>query len=331
VNPLAVHSVGMVTPAAGDAAGSIGLIYTESRQFGSLPRIAVGAPEPSGLRTPLGGELAGVDRLVALGARALWEAVDGDLAERELGLVVCAPSAEDETSLSSTGDELLGRLASQAQLRVARRGCRGFSSGRSAIFDALAFARTVLQQSDLPAICLLGVDSLVTRSRLKRSLEYGEAQCIPGEAAAAVVLSRKPVSGREPLLIGWGATNLSSTGVSSPVSGRALIGAIEQAVADAELSGPVFTQMVCDTSGAEPDMEELAWAKTGRPFARSTQMESYFPHFVTGDAGAAMGPLALATAAFLIGKSPSPAMALGCISSSRQRGAAILASSAGSA
>jgi hypothetical protein len=54
-------------------------------------------------------------------------------------------------------------------------------------------------------------------------------------------------------------------------------------------------------------------------------MQCLLPHVSIGDAGAAMGVLALATSAFLIDKRAWPAAGLCCFTAAGPRGAAVVA------
>jgi hypothetical protein len=332
VNPVAIAGVGMVTPGAGDAGGSVGCIFVEARRFDALP--SIGGISLAGAKSPIADEIVGVERLVQLGSRALWEAVDAETAKESLGLVVCAPAETEEPALAGQTRTLLARLAIEAELHLAPRASQVFASGRNAIFDALPFALAALAQNDVSAVCLLGVDSLVTRPRLRRFVEQGGAvgagHPTPGEAAAAVVLTRGTGPSRFAMLVGLGVTNqgfLDQDGPSHP--GKALVAAVDRAVAEAELERPKFSGLAYDMAGSAQDTEELAWTKTGSVLATSTDMETVFPHVATGDAGAAMGVLTLATTAFLVHKTRWSALGLCCLSGAGRRGAAILCRNAG--
>lgn len=323
MNPLAIDSIGMITPLAEDAGGSVGCIYTGARRFDELGFSLTGA------KAPLPDDLVGLERLVRLGAYALFEAIYEELAAEKIGLVVCAPTEVDEPSLTGQSAALLAGLAAASELSFVPRASRVFASGRNAIFEAFPFARVALLQPDLAAVCLLGVDSLVTKPRLQRFLERGTARRsggrVPGEAAAAVVLTRR----REPqalaLLRSFGTANEPAVGQQgSPSLAKGLLAAIDQAVAHAQLAQPVFSGLVHGMAGTAEEAEELAWAKTGRAFALSTELQCVFPHVSTGDAGAAMAVLSMATSAFLIDKGVWPAAGLSCLAAYAQRGAVIM-------
>jgi hypothetical protein len=322
VNPIAIDSIGMITPLANDAGGSVACMYIGARRFDELGLSLVGA------KLPLPDDMVGMDRLVRLGTYALGEAIYEELAAEKIGLVVCAPSALDEPGCQSVA--LLAGLAAESDLTFAPRASRVFASGRDAIFEALPFACAALTQPDLAAVCILGVDSLVTKPRLIQFLERGETvgagARVPGEAAAAVVLTRTRDPQALALLCGFASASEPSVGPqNSPNLGKGLLAAIDKAVADVQLPQPVFSGLVHDMAGTAGEAEELAWAKTGRAFAQSSEMRCLFPHISTGDAGAAMGALALATSAFLIDKGAWPVAGLCCFTSEQQRGAAILA------
>jgi hypothetical protein len=332
VNPVAVSSVGSITPAAGDADGSVGCMYVEARRYDNLPKVCEQDIPLVGARTPIPDNVVGLDRLVSLGSEALWDAVTPELAGEPIGLVVCAPSEVDEPAMAGQSDVLLSRLATEAEVSLAPRASRVFSRGRSSIFEALPFALGSIMRPELAAVCVLGVDSLVTKTRLRRFLEQGGATGsglpLPGEAGAAVVLTRMHEPSALAVLLGLGVTNdrfPDQEGPSHP--GKGMITAIDRATAEAEVERPMFSGLVCDEAGTSNETEELAWAKTSNAFMHSPAMETVLPYVATADAGAAMGPLALATTAFLLHRAAWAAPALCCFCAPGQRGAAILAPS----
>lgn len=326
---VVVHAIGMITPGAGDAAGSVGLIYTETRSSAALPRVTAQPLPLTGAKTPIADDVVGVDRLVALGVQALWDAVDAELAATKIGLLVCTPSEEDEPELAGQHDGFLARLAAGAELALAPQASRVFASGREAIFEALPFAMDLLNRSAVPAVCILGVDSLVTRPRLKSLLESGTGFGIdhpsPGEAAAGVVLTRQAKVDSLALLSGVGmSTHPSSIDAGQPNLGKGLLAAIDMALSQSQWDGPIFSGLVHDMAGSTKDYQELAWIKSGSVFAQSSDMATLLPCVATADAGAAMGALALATTAFLIDKRAFGGAGLCCLGSGQKRGAVVL-------
>jgi 3-oxoacyl-[acyl-carrier-protein] synthase-1 len=320
VTPVAIDSIGIITAGADDAGGSVGCMVTGARRVDEL------AFSMAGAKTPIPDHVIGLDRLVQLGAFALDEAIHADLASAKIGLVVCAPSEADEPTLAGQTDDLLARLAAEFELTLAPRASRVFASGRNAIFEALPFARAALLQPHLAAICILGVDTLVTKPRLRQCIEAGgDDRVCPGEAAAAVVLTRTKAPHAMAFLRAIGTATEPSVGRSGqPNLGKGLLAAIHAAMAAAQENRPALSGLVHDMAGTAQDAEELAWAKTDRVFSASTRMECLFPSVSAGDTGAAAGVLSLATLAFLVDKGLWPAAGLCCFSSGAQRGAALL-------
>lgn len=330
VKPVAIDSVGVITPAAGDVSGSVGCMYVEARRFDDLPRVGSQGPSLVGAKTPIPDDVVGLDRLVRLGTEAVWEAVGAEAAEAEIGLVVCAPLEIDEPALAGQSEVFLSRLATEAELSVAPRASRVFTLGRSSIFEALPFALASIMQPDVAAVCMLGVDSLVTKPRLRLFLErggtIGSGHPSPGEAGAAVVLTRRQGPSAHAILLGLGvAKDRFVDQEGPPHPGKGILTAIDRATAEAEAERPTFSGLVCDAAGTPAEAEELAWAKTGAAFAGSPEMDTVFPYVASADAGAAMGVLGLATAAFLIHKGAWAAPALCSFCAPGQRAAAMLA------
>jgi hypothetical protein len=90
MNPITIDSIGMFTPAAADAGGSVGAMVIGARRTDTLAHVS--KDTLIGARTNLPHELVGMDRLVLLGSHVLWEAVGAELATQKIGLVVCAPT-----------------------------------------------------------------------------------------------------------------------------------------------------------------------------------------------------------------------------------------------
>jgi hypothetical protein len=224
------------------------------------------------------------------------------------------------------GNALLTALAKDAQLSIAPRASRVFADGRSAAFEALPFAVGALAQPDVAAVCLLGVDSLVTRPRLRHALEqgatFGNGVRAPGEAAAAVVFTRRPQPDSVAVLVGVGFADETSAQSGRKNTGQGLQTAIAKAIADAGLAGASFAGLVHD--GSAGATEELAWAKSNPLFTDSPDLSVLVPSIATGDSGAAAGVVSLATAAFLIEKSFWAGTGLCCLAGDLIRGAVVL-------
>jgi 3-oxoacyl-[acyl-carrier-protein] synthase-1 len=308
VSGLAIEAVGAITPVGEDAPATVGSIFTEVRAFDPLPIEGADGRLVTGAATPIPHAVNGLDRLVMLGAFALRESTLGLAKGTEIGLVVCAPAEKDEAGLVGQTASFLARLAAEADVATAPKASRVFSSGRNATLEALVFAQAALRLQDVPAVCLLGVDSLVTKARLTRmvrSAVAGAEPIVPGEAAAAILLNRRQGPNSLAVLAGSGAAEASSRGAppSRPNPGNDLASSIAMASAEAGLSEATFAALLHDLPASQAGFEELTWLK-GCPLIRASRasMNILSPSFSVGETGAASGVLSLVTLAFLIAK-----------------------------
>lgn len=308
---LAIGAVGAITPVGEDAPASVGSIFTDVRTFDPLPIEGADGRLVTGAATPISRAVDGLDRLVMLGAFALRETTYGLAKGTEIGLVVCAPAEKDEAGLVGQTASFLARLAAEADVATAPKASRVFSSGKNATLEALVFAQAALRSQDVPGVCLLGVDSLVTKARLTkmvRSAAAGAEPIVPGEAAAAILLTRR--QGPSSLaalanLAGAGAAEASPRGSppSRPNPGNDIASSIAMASAEAGLPKATFTALLHDLPASQAGFEELTWLK-GCPLIRASRasMNILSPSFSVGETGAASGVLSLVTLAFLIAK-----------------------------
>jgi 3-oxoacyl-(acyl-carrier-protein) synthase len=220
----------------------------------------------------------------------------------------------------------LARLASDAGVLVDKRASRVFFGGATATVDALSFARQALGLRDLAAVCVLGVDSLSTQPRLGKLLREKSSQAerfVPGEAAAALLFTRRLGSDSLAILAGIGASS-SDTDEKPSNQAKNSISAIERALSDAELSRAPIAAFVHDLPATQAGDEELTWLHGGSILA-TPGFSVLAPSSSAGEIGAASGILSLATLAFLMEKREINGLGL-CIfaSADGSRGAAVL-------
>ena len=322
---LGIAAVGAMTAVGEDAPATVGSIFTEAEAF---KRLAVAGREPlAGALTPIAAEVKSTDRLAALGAFALKEATQGMVPGTEIGLVVCA-SSDSITDESDGETRFLARLASDAGVLVDKRASRVFFGGATTTVDALSFARQVLRSRDLAAVCVLGVDCLSLQPRLEKLLREKSSQAdrfVPGEAAAALLLTRRLGSDALAILAGIGFSS-SDTDEKPSNSAKNSISAIDRALSDAELSRAPIAALIHDLPATQAGDEELTWLYGGSLVA-APGFDILAPTSSVGETGAASGILSLATLAFLMEKREIKGPGL-CIfaSTDGSRGAAVLTS-----
>ncbi|MBI4955254.1 MAG: hypothetical protein HY908_24740 [Myxococcales bacterium] len=148
----------------------------------------------------LAAELAGFDRLVALGARALGEAA-GDLTE-PAPLVLALPEAPRPDDEGRFGPELVAALASASGARLDLERSAVVRAGSAGLAVALASA-TALLASGAPAVLVGGLDSYLhpdvirgLDEECRLHAEGTDDGIVPSEGAGFALLAPAPSSGR---------------------------------------------------------------------------------------------------------------------------------------
>jgi hypothetical protein len=328
VTMLAIQGLGAITPIGGDAAATVAGIYVDMQVASELPIKGSGGASTIAAAIPLSS--AGCDRLFDLASFAFQEATASLPDGADLGLVLCGPASDDEAGLTGGFPAFAARMQRDTSLNILPAASRVFSSGRSAVLDGLAFVQSALKARTAPAICLLGVDSLVTGRRLRRLRTRGELSrrgFTPGEAAGAILLVQNPDAASLAVISGIGSAEEPSFahGRAVPNLGKGFSSAVANAAADAGLSAVPFACLVHDLSAMPADCEELVWAKSCPTLSVPSQMSVLAPSSSVGFTGAAMGMLSLLTLAFLIDKGAVAGPGLCLLSTNdARRGAAVM-------
>jgi hypothetical protein len=330
VKPLAIQTLGAFTPVGEDVKATLAGLYTDVRLLRDLDTKGGSNQPRMGAVTPLDRGLTGCKRLFELGRRAFLDAAYDLPNGTVLGIALCAPLPTEEPGVAEDFPSFCARLAAEGGLTIEPRASRVFALGRSGVIEALGFAQTALYAQTASAICLLGADSFITKSRLGsvgRGTSAARGWSVPGEAAAAVCLAGKADIDTVALVAGFASADEPSLRVSPPPPnlGRGLASAIANAALDAQLGATPIAGLVHDLPASSAAREELAWAKGCPVFSVPTDMPVLGPSISVGEAGAAMGVLALVALGFLIDKRVVNGPGL-CLFSTEgpRRGAAVL-------
>lgn len=261
--------------------------------------------------------------LVNLAARAIREAVQdaaqtGAFPTERTALFITPPE-------SHRGHPAYQHVAPQALLEAILAACemqfhlssRAIDGGAAAGLGLLAQASALLAQGTVDQVILAGVDSLVNPTDLSRLATAnrlaggGNSQgLIPGEAAAAVVLSpRAPGTPRPTCAILAVASAREENSVLSEgfSQGRAMLTALQEASRTGEVDGEPFVDFVISNSNGE---RYAAWESmiTRARFYRSRRERTpaAMPAMSAGETGSAAAALALVVArdAFAHGYAP---------------------------
>jgi 3-oxoacyl-[acyl-carrier-protein] synthase-1 len=325
VIPLAIEAIGAVTAVGDNLALSVAAIYTHAQHFEVLDAVGGDGRPIVGAPAPIGAAATAVDRLHLLSLVALREC-GARFGAALLPLIVCAPALGD---LGGDGASLVQRLIADSGLPIDAGASRVLEVGRDGVMPALALARRLLSSQAWPACLLLAVDSLVVPARIAREVAAGRVAgahnptgFVPGEAAAALLLSARDVAVRVPVIA---ATGSAGGGPALFTAAAVLARAAERALANARRSPGSLGAVCHDGPGDWTQIEELAVADGRSPLAAAPDAQRFLPAISTGDVGAASGVLSLALLAFLLAKGvlTGPALAL-FVGEGAARGAAVL-------
>ena len=302
---LAVQSIGAVTAAGPNAALTMAAIHARSQLFGDT-NVAGPAGDPiTGALTPLLPKPGRIERLAALGLLALAECAAGQPeSPLPLPLLVCAPTAVD---LGEPEGRLLDRIVADAARPIDLSRSRVIAQGKDALPEALAVAEQMLAARQVLGCYLLGTDSLIAPTRLRRLVRAGlvvdgvnSDGFVPGEGAAALLLVPRRDRATMAVIAGLGRARDADLANGEAATGRAIGEAIDRALADAYVKPAQISAVVHDLSGQYALFEELALASARPPLVALPGLKMIQPAFATGEIGAASGVLSLAAAAFLL-------------------------------
>jgi 3-oxoacyl-[acyl-carrier-protein] synthase I len=230
---------------------------------------------------------------------------------------------------------VVAQVQDKLRIRFHPNYSRVFTSGHTAGFEALRWAKELFDSGVVAACVVCGADSFVNSDTLswlnltQRLKRRGNRDgVIPGEAAAAVLVQSRPTDGTATELMGLGFGKEPAPVLSEePLLGRGLADAARAALAEARLGLHEIDLRLSDVTGELYGFKELALIE-GRLMRELRKEEQPVWHWAEaiGDTGAAAGiaQLVLADQAFL--KRYAPGERAICLTSSvpGDRAAAVL-------
>jgi 3-oxoacyl-[acyl-carrier-protein] synthase I len=230
---------------------------------------------------------------------------------------------------------IVARVQQALNIRFHPRHSRAYASGHTAAFEALAAARRLLGDATIPACLVCGVDSLINASTLhwldrnfRLKTQANRDGAIPGEAAAAVLLQKRPSTGSATEIAGLGFGKEKAHILSGePLLGLGLTEAVRAALAEATLGLHEIDCRFSDVTGELYGFKELPLVE-GRLMRVVRKQEQPLWHWAEaiGDSGAAAGVLQLVAADEAFRKGYAPGERMICLTSSESgdRAAAVL-------
>jgi 3-oxoacyl-[acyl-carrier-protein] synthase I len=329
---VGIGAVGTFTSLGWSAALTVGAMNAGVQLFDDLSVRAPDGESVSGARILFPRDLPWAERLVTMALGALSECAETLPPQRPVPVILCLPETSEFQQPPSV---ILDGLVSSSPVALDPDASRAFPGGRAAIVEALPHALDLLVRGQRDACFLVGVDSLVTRDRLRRLVREGKilhdsnpAGFIPGEGAGCVFLTRRTDPETLAVVRGFGSARnhgAEQTPGSPASPAHGLTEAMRQALGTAGLRAADVGHLLFDF-GEKIRFDELAMGWCRLPLEGATEAAELFGVAQwLGETGAAAGTLAMATAAFLIKKDVMrrPAM-IALTSAGLARGAVIL-------
>jgi 3-oxoacyl-[acyl-carrier-protein] synthase-1 len=302
---FAIGGLGTICASGYDVPATMGSIVSNVQLFDDLDVRGPGSVPITGASTRLPRTLKGIDRLSALALLAVEEAsaaVDGNGA---LPVLLCTPEITKEQSA-----QLLEAISGGTSRVIDRARSVVLPRGRSAVLPALQTATQWFSSGRTTACLLVGVDSLLDRTRLSALIEKGEVLCegqeegyVPGEAAAALLLTPFPSPDAPAMVLGLGlGTEQAASATSNVLTGDGFSRAADQALQAARIEPARLDAIAHECTGLQAQFEEFLLARGRRPLDGCHEARTLTASLSTGEVGAASGVLSLAMMTFFVEK-----------------------------
>lgn len=282
-------------------------------------------------------DLRGQARLLAL-IRLALDAMEPSLAAQlpwgRMPLILCTREAERP---GSRLNGLAAKLQGPGGVPLAGPRNAHVAGGAASAIQAVAMARTVLADPEVPACLVLAADSLVD-ARVLHWLNQAQRLktrdrtdgVIPGEAACLAVVSREPLADASAVAVhGIGVATESATVFNEePFRAEAMKSALGGALRESGLAMHDVDFRMSDVAGESYAFEELALTQTRLMRKVRPSQPLWHAADCIGDCGAAAGLVQFAWAgqAFHRRYAPGPVAALHASSAFGPRAAAVIAS-----
>jgi 3-oxoacyl-[acyl-carrier-protein] synthase I len=323
--PLEVCASGMITGVGLTTASSCAAMRCSIDNF-EITRFRDLAGEwLVGSSVPLTHSWRGLERLVHLAVPAISEClahVPG-VSTRQIPVLLCVAERERPHRVEDVEERLFSRIETELGARFHELSAL-VPLGRVAAAAAVSHARALIHGERLSHCLVVGVDSLLVGPTLV-AYEKGDRLLtstnsngfIPGEAAAAVLLSAPGIDERPRLcLIGQGTgSEPAPVASTNPLRADGLTQAIKAALAEAGRALGDVSYRISDANGEQYWFKEGTLALTRTLRTRRERFEIWHPADCIGEIGAAAGACAIAVALTAARKGYAPGDTVLCHSS----------------
>jgi 3-oxoacyl-[acyl-carrier-protein] synthase-1 len=319
--PVAVVGAGMMTGVGLSAPASCAAIRCAIANFTETRFMARGGEWIIGSAVPLEQPWRGQAKLVKLLAGPVRECLDliRDVPAEDIPLLVCLAERERPGRLDGLDNALFFELQKELGLTFHAES-EIFADGRVGGALALRRARQLLYRAEAPHrhVLVSGADSFLVGPTLmgyderdRLLTERNSNGFIPGEAGAALLLSRPEDAGGALHLLGLGFARETATVESDePLRGNGLAQAIAAALADAGSAIEAMDYRITDVSGEQYGFKEASLALSRLLRVRKQEFDIWHPADCIGEVGAAALPCMLGVALYAARKryAPGPAV-----------------------
>lgn len=313
---LAIMGSGMVTGVGLSAPASCAAIRCAIDNFNETRFMDDGGEWIVGSEVPLGECWRGFEKLVQMAVMAVREchAHTGGVPLASVPLLLCVAEPARPGRALRLDQDLLKEIEKSLGVKLHPRS-QVIARGRVSIAEALHLASHLISPEN-PFAMIAGVDSLLSwptlsvyesKSRLLTSKNSNGF--IPGEAAAAILVSAPESDADNLICVGIGAGHEPATVESEePLRANGMVEAFRQAFADAGCTMVDVDYRLTDLNGEQYSFKEAALAMNRTLRTRKPRFPIWHPTDCIGEVGAAIGPLALgvALAAARKGYAPGP-------------------------
>lgn len=318
--PIAILGAGMMTGVGLTAPASCAAIRCAIDNFTETRFIGQGGEWIIGSAVPLEQPWRGQAKLVKLLAGSVRECLDliPDARAEDIPLLVCVAERERPGRLDGLDNALFFELQNELGLAFHAES-EIFADGRVGGAVALRRARQLLYRSEARHrhVIVSGADSYLVGPTLmayderdRLLTERNSDGFIPGEAGAALLLSRPEREGGAVQVLGLGFARETATIESEePLRADGLAQAIKAALDDAGTAIEAMDFRITDISGEQYGFKEASLALSRLLRVRKDEFDIWHPADCIGEVGAAALPCMLGVALYAARKryAPGPA------------------------
>ena len=317
---LSIAGSGMVTPVGYQAPSSCAAIRCGIDGF-RRTAFKLGGEWVKGAVVEAPDALAGVEKLAWMATRAIDEcmtaAPPGHAEDTAVALCVAEETRPGRSALPDDRFfiNVIARIRAAPRLGPHRQ---LFKSGSLGGVQALEWAQQLLAKGAASHCVVAGVDSYLHgptiaayhAARRLVTADNGDG-FLPGEASAAVLLSRSGLSSMECLGTGWGREHATQDS-GLPLRGDGLANAYRAAFKAAECGFPAVDYRMADIAGDQYAFKEAALAVLRTMRVRKESFYLWHPADCVGRVGAASVPLMLGLALAASRKAYAPGPGVLC-------------------